>query len=160
MENTVQQQMGNISLTFVWVSSDRTMFNFANSAKPSMPCHAKWKKFHKQMKKGYNNFALLTKTIPAIGSKSNTSFEILGVYCAFNDKEEMQMVNAQYWDAMEQHSTDWSKLQCTMDVANKMKTWFDENDATQDYSMTTHSILEMLSEGNLKGAKALMKEVV
>ena len=159
MQNSVQQQMGNYSLTFVWVSSDRKMFNFANSSKPAMMTHSKWKKIENQMPRGFNNFALLTRTIPAT-SESRASFDILGVHSVFSDKEELQTIGSQYWDRMDGIHSDWEKLQTTLSVANEMKKWYDEYELSDYYNSNTHHILELLAEGKHKEAKAFMKGIV
>lgn len=156
--NTVKTEMGDIQLQFIWMSTDRTLYKYANAIQ-SFKTHSKWKKFHKQMGKG-NFFAVLTTTKDAPESKSGYSYDILGVLCTFADEHELREANAMYWNALQGESQSFSKLLTTMQVAGGIRNWFAESDCMDDFNINTYLLLELCTEGGLKQARRISKEFV
>jgi len=160
MEQTkVLKDMGNISLSFVWMSNDRTRFKYARKMNDeSQISKPKWKKFKKQMQG--NCFAVLTRNKWVPGCKTNTDYEILGILASHYDVEEMQYANEQYWETLKTIDTNWDKLQFTYAFAKNLQNWFDKNESQDAFNNDTLQILELFAEGNEKDAKTYMKGIL
>lgn len=158
MEN-VEQAMGLVQLQFIWVSTDRTLYKYAN-APTTFPVGKVLKKHLNKMAKHDNYFAIVTLTKKA-KSKSEFSYDVLGVLNSFADLEETQKSNLIYWDYIKDSQSPDQKAERALDMAVHIFDHLHKNEReSSDYNITTFDLLEMCVEGDIKQAKKISKELI
>jgi len=161
-QTDVERAMGQVSLAFIWISTDRMGLRYANDDSPMLYAKAKWRKpwLLKQMGPGLQHFCVLTAHKPSPSSPSGSTYEILGVLCRFDCLKELQEANHMYWNHVKGTDNSFEKLARTIEVALSLKQWLESNGCESYWNEGTYSLLEMAGEGRLKEVKEIVKGYV
>lgn len=139
---SVLEVMGEYALMFVEVSPTRKHFKFLRNKGKMLRMYKTWDEVVPAMQYGVNYYCLLTKTIPA-ESKSEHSFQIMGILAGFDSFEDAEEANRSYFGTHKYIESTEDKLKWTKSFAQALRDRFEEEQKTDDYSYNT---LETLME--------------
>lgn len=142
-QHDVLKDMGEIGLSFFFVSSDRKFCKMVNSRGKMMKCQKTWKRVIPTMPDGMNFFTVITRTKPA-KSKSKATFETLYLLSAFDDAETAKKANTQFW-SVSKFLEDDQKKAWTLHYATYLKDLYLAQ-APDDFSLIAYNKLEELLE--------------